>query len=80
MVQLLDRCKYTGPNGKHSCIVLKLLGPRLAVEAQCYQANRLPGYIAWEVCHEVALAVEYFHANGIVHGGWLEQRLVLPYC
>ncbi|KAL8968070.1 MAG: hypothetical protein Q9197_005072 [Variospora fuerteventurae] len=76
IVQLLDRFEHEGPNGTHSCLVLELLGPRVDVEAECHNNNRLPGSIAWETCKQTAQALEYMHANGIAHGDLHPGNLV----
>ncbi|KAL8713673.1 MAG: hypothetical protein Q9220_002199 [cf. Caloplaca sp. 1 TL-2023] len=68
VVQLQDNFRHHGPNGTHECLVLELLGPNVPSEVECYQDYRLPASIAWEACKQTAQALDYVHANDIVHG------------
>lgn len=67
-MQLLDQFEHDGPNGTHLCLVLELLGPSVVSKAESYGGNRLPGNLAWEASKKTVQALEYIHANGIVHG------------
>jgi hypothetical protein len=69
VAQLFDTFEVQGPNGVHQCLVMELLGPSMALLAESYTANRLPGDVAWKVAGQVVQAIAYIHRVGIVHGG-----------
>ena len=66
-IQLLDQFELKGPNGRHLCLVIEAVGPRI-------ETCELSPKTAWEVAKQLVEATAYFHSLGIVHGG----MLVLP--
>lgn len=68
VVQLLDRFEFTGPNGRHLCLVVEALGPAFDLDALSPDA-------AWEVARQMVKGVSYAHDMGIAHGGmWMGTR------
>lgn len=61
-----DHFWINGPNGKHLCLVLPLLGPQVSsIWFRQYDPGNLPRKIALQV----AQGIEFLHSNGICHGG-----------
>ncbi|KAJ8110712.1 hypothetical protein ONZ43_g5805 [Nemania bipapillata] len=68
VTQLLDFFSHEGPNGRHLCLVLELLGPRVSWVAEKSQNYRLNADLARRVSGHVAEAVAYLHSRGVAHG------------
>jgi hypothetical protein len=69
VTQLLDSFFHEGPNGRHLCVVLELLGPTLFRVAEQSQNHRLKADLARRVSGHVVKAVAYLHSCGVAHGG-----------
>jgi serine/threonine-protein kinase SRPK3 len=69
ITQLLDSFFHEGPNGRHLCIVLGLLGPRVSWVAEKSQNYRLKADLARRVSGHIVEAVAYLHSCGVAHGG-----------
>ena len=67
VVQLLDRFGLVGPNGRHLCLVIQALGPRI-------EPSNLSPIAAWTIAKQVVEATAYFHDLGIVHGGMSKSQ------
>ncbi|KXX74834.1 Protein kinase dsk1 [Madurella mycetomatis] len=65
---LLESFYHEGPNGRHLCIVLGLLGPKPTSIADRCPDYRLGGHLARSVSRQLLLAVDYLHATGVAHG------------
>lgn len=58
--------KISGPNGKHHCFVLPVLGPILQ---STKAVAALTDSVRHQLCHQVASAVSFLHYHGVCHGG-----------
>jgi serine/threonine protein kinase len=68
VTQLIDSFYHDGPNGRHLCLVLGLLGPKASsINDECPQ-YRLDGVVARSASRQLLLAVDYLHSAGIAHG------------
>jgi len=65
----IDSFHHKGPNGRHLCVVLGLLGPAIASFLEADPGYRLEGPLARSVSRQLLLAVDYLHSTGIAHGG-----------
>lgn len=73
-VKLLDRFELKGPNGRHLCLVVEALGPRI-------ESGHLTPQAVWDVARQLVEATAYFHRNGVVHGGiYLEPEMLIGDC
>ncbi|KAK4247353.1 kinase-like domain-containing protein [Corynascus novoguineensis] len=68
VTQLLDSFFHEGPNGRHLCVVLELLGPRLSWLAEKSQNYRLKADLARRVSARIVEALAYLHSCGVAHG------------
>lgn len=66
---LLDSFYHEGPNGRHLCVVLEWLGPKVSSVAERCPNYRLDGNLARRVSRQLLLAVDYLHSCGVAHGG-----------
>lgn len=70
IMRLLDQFQHEGPNGRHQCLVLELLGPTVTdVLDGHYNDDRLPGDLAKRVAREAFLGLAYMHEREVCHGG-----------
>jgi serine/threonine protein kinase len=69
VTQLLDSFFIEGPNGRHLCVVMELLGPSLSWVAEKSQNGRIMARLALQVSAQLVEAVNYLHSCGVVHGG-----------
>jgi serine/threonine-protein kinase SRPK3 len=59
-----------GPNGRHHCLVLQLLGPSVPdVVLDAYEDDRLPAPIAKSVVRQVLEGLDFLAKLKIGHGG-----------
>ncbi|KAI0102125.1 kinase-like domain-containing protein [Nemania sp. FL0031] len=78
IVQLLDSFSIEGPNGKHQCLVLELLGPSIPEVIDSYlRDERLPGQVARSIAHQILLGVDFLAQLGIGHGDLHTRNIVL---
>jgi serine/threonine-protein kinase SRPK3 len=71
---MLDSFQLSGPNGKHECIVLELLGPSIRdLLESCFGGERLPGKVAKSVAKQTLLGLDYLHKRKIGHGGMYDK-------
>lgn len=78
LMMMKDFFEITGPNGRHECLVLELLGPSVAdyLDAHSYD-ERLPGELAKRVVKQTLLGLAFLHERGIAHGGMLPILLTV---
>jgi serine/threonine-protein kinase SRPK3 len=69
VLHLLDSFYHEGPNGRHLCVVLDVLGPKVSTVIERCKHYRLGGFKARDVSRQLLLAVNYLHASGVAHGG-----------
>ncbi|KAG7286209.1 hypothetical protein NEMBOFW57_008515 [Staphylotrichum longicolle] len=65
---LIESFHHEGPNGRHLCIVLGMLGPKLSSVVEDCPEYRLDGTLARSVSRQLLLAVVYLHSVGVAHG------------
>ncbi|KAI1178993.1 kinase-like protein [Nemania sp. FL0916] len=69
IVQLLDDFSIDGPNGKHQCIVMELLGHSIQELTTWYLNDyRLPARAARSIAHQVLLGVDFLTKLNIAQG------------
>ncbi|KAI0391879.1 kinase domain-containing protein [Xylariaceae sp. FL0594] len=64
----LRRFFFQGPNGRHLCLVLPLLGPSVS-SLSSYLQVRLQPWLARKAAYQVTQAVAALHRQGLCHGG-----------
>ncbi|KAL7919624.1 kinase-like domain-containing protein [Trichoderma austrokoningii] len=65
---LLNSFYHEGPNGRHLCIVLEFLGPKISSIAEMQPNYRLEGRLARRISLQLLLAVDYLRTCGVAHG------------
>ncbi|KAF8246148.1 kinase-like protein [Wilcoxina mikolae CBS 423.85] len=68
VLHLLDSFYVDGPNGRHLCVVLDVLGPLASDVVRRHDNCCLPGNLARKVSRQVLAAVKYVHGAGVAHG------------
>lgn len=66
---LLDEFIVDGPNGRHRCLVLEVVGCSLYRSRRASPSTQFPLGIARAIAMELILGVDYIHSCGRVHGG-----------
>ncbi|TRX97280.1 hypothetical protein FHL15_002074 [Xylaria flabelliformis] len=78
IVQLLDGFSIDGPNGKHQCLVLDLLGPSIPdIIDLHYRDERLPAQVAKSIAHQVLIGVDFLAQLKIGHGDIHARNIAL---
>ncbi|KAI0470284.1 kinase-like domain-containing protein [Xylaria cf. heliscus] len=78
IVQLLDNFSIEGPNGKHQCLVLELLGPNIQELIDFYlRDKRLPAQAARSIAHQVLVGVDFLAQLNIGHGDIHTRNITL---
>lgn len=74
MQQLLDHFEHKGPNGKHQCLVLELMGRNFNDYLFEYEysppferGRPLPLSFKRQICKQLVMALDYLHGHGIMH-------------
>lgn len=75
LMMMKDFFEISGPNGRHECLVLELLGPSVAdyLDARSLD-ERLPGEMAKRVVKQTLLGLAALHERGIAHAGTVQSR------
>ncbi|KAF2766562.1 kinase-like protein [Teratosphaeria nubilosa] len=69
ILPLVDHFQIEGPNGKHECLVIDIVGPKVPdVTEQLCGGKGLPGGLAKCVAKQVLSALDCLHRFGIAHG------------
>lgn len=80
VLHLLDSFYVRGPNGRHICLVLNVLGSSVHSIADTSQNCRLDGNLAHSLSRQLLQAVDYLHSAGVAHGGeFLSRHPVRPH-
>ncbi|KAI3338693.1 kinase-like domain-containing protein [Ustulina deusta] len=78
IVQLLDSFSIEGPNGKHRCLVLELLGPNIPDLVGSYlHDERLPAQAARSIACQVLTGVDFLAQLNIGHGDIHARNITL---
>ncbi|TVY84512.1 Serine/threonine-protein kinase SRPK [Lachnellula suecica] len=66
---------HDGPNGRHLCLVLPVLGPRVAV----LWDNKFkdPVIVSQDIISQVTRGLHFLHNNGICHGDFRPSNILL---
>ncbi|KAF8416387.1 kinase-like domain-containing protein [Tirmania nivea] len=65
---LKDYFYVVGPNGRHLCLVMDVVGPPASFVKDHCEVYRLSPKLAREASKQVLLAVDYLHECGVTHG------------
>ncbi|KAK3299504.1 kinase-like domain-containing protein [Chaetomium fimeti] len=76
--QILDSFFHDGPNGRHLCVVLELLGPSLSWITKKSRIYRIKADLARRVAARIVEAVAYLHSCGVAHGDIHMGNILLP--
>lgn len=70
LMRMLDEFDHSGPNGRHKCLVLELLGPCVpdVIESR-FPDGRLPSQLAKSIAKQSLKGLRALHAQKIAHGG-----------
>ncbi|KAH7083791.1 putative serine protein kinase [Paraphoma chrysanthemicola] len=83
---LLDHFVHQGPNGRHQCLVLELMGADAATLVEQLPENkpkmygkveRYPKWLAKKILLHTLRGLTFLHRNGIVHGDLQPGNLLL---
>ena len=66
IAEMIDHFEVEGPNGRHLCLVMELLGPSLEL---MLNHTKPPFAICARMITQISRAVAYLHYRGVVHGG-----------
>lgn len=70
VMRMIDDFDLMGPNGRHKCLVLDLVGPNVPefVEPH-FSDGRLPGNLAKRIANQALIGLDGLHQHKIGHGG-----------
>lgn len=75
LMMMKDFFEISGPNGRHECLVLELLGPSVADYLDAHSLDeRLPGELAKRVVKQTLMGLAFLHERGIAHAGTVQSR------
>ncbi|KAF2008655.1 kinase-like protein [Aaosphaeria arxii CBS 175.79] len=67
--RLLDHFYHDGPNGRHLCIVMNILGSNVwKVRSEAHFSEKLSHELSRHISRQLILAVDFLHSIGVVHG------------
>ncbi|KAF8474634.1 kinase-like domain-containing protein [Kalaharituber pfeilii] len=65
---LIDSFYLDGPNGRHLCLVMDVVGPIASFVGERCKGERLTAKLTRMVSRQLMLAVDYLHECGVAHG------------
>ncbi|KNZ73335.1 Serine/threonine-protein kinase SRPK1, partial [Termitomyces sp. J132] len=74
---LLDDFELEGPNGRHRCLVMEVVGPSVGKVRYETPGNTLPMSIARKVALQSAQGLAFLHSSGVVHGDFHPNNILL---
>lgn len=63
---------HHGPNGRHLCIVMPLLGPNISGAAGKYEYHETP---LKDICRQLVSAMAFLHSHDICHGDFRPHNI-----
>lgn len=72
IVMPLDTFTQRGPNGKHLCIIMPLLGPSIT-ESRTFNWNNLP--FLKDICFQLVEGMSFMHNHGLCHGDFRPSNI-----
>lgn len=71
---LMDDFSHTGPNGRHTCLVFKPMGPDMSHFRGLFPIPRIPTPVAKKVSKDLLLSLVFLHDHcNIIHTGMLAE-------
>lgn len=67
-----DHFWLNGPNGRHLCVVMPLLGPNIVGAARKYDYQEAP---LKGICRQLISAMTFLHTNGVCHGDFRPHNI-----
>lgn len=72
VIHLLDNFQHTGPNGKHLCLVFKVMGESVSALRRRFPTRQIPAALMKQIARQVLLGLDYLHQScGVIHTGVL---------
>jgi len=69
--RLEDSFEHQGPNGRHVCLVFKLMGESLKTFKNWFPNDMIPNPLVQRFTIQLLQAIDYAHECGIIHTGTL---------
>lgn len=70
VIHLLDNFMHTGPNGKHLCLIFKVMGESVGALRRRFPARQIPAALMKQIARQVLLGLDYLHQScGVIHTG-----------
>lgn len=66
---LVDDFEHTGPNGKHVCLILELMGETLRSFGTLFKKHMIPNPLMRRFAAYLVLALQYAHESNVIHTG-----------
>ena len=77
----LREFRLYGPNGTHFCVVSEIQGPSLSTVTKRKlrpPSELLPLFKAKRAAHDLIMAFDFIHDQGVVHGGMMNSQPDIP--
>ncbi|KAI1400977.1 kinase-like protein [Hypoxylon fuscum] len=75
---LLDEFQYSGPNGKHVCLVFKPMGPSMSTYRRLFPRLKIPVPVAKNVARQLLEALAFLHDTcHIIHTDIKPQNILI---
>lgn len=72
---LLDEFSHTGPNGRHTCLVFKPMGPDMSHFRSLFHFPRIPIPVAKKVSRDLLMSLAFLHDHcNIIHTGMFPKK------
>lgn len=66
---LIDSFEHDGPNGRHVCLVFRVMGETHRSFGTWFEDHMIPNEIMRRFTIQLLLALDYAHDHGVVHTG-----------
>jgi serine/threonine-protein kinase SRPK3 len=70
VIHLLDNFEHTGHNGKHLCLVFKVMVKSVSALRRGFPSRQIPAALMKQIACQVLLGLDYLHQScDIIHTG-----------
>jgi serine/threonine protein kinase len=73
----LEHFWLDGPNGRHLCEVMPVLGPKISHDPLEALAVHSDPARPWRICRQIGEALRFLHERGICHGDLTDNNILL---
>lgn len=72
ITMLKDSFEHEGPNGRHVCLIFKVMGESISTFQRSFPNARIPSPLVQRFAQQLLQAIDCAHSCGVIHTGTLK--------